>query len=141
MTAPVGAGICLDELVVTLDIYDRDPGLLKLAEAEACEQRYFTDLFRSCCPVTGQPDWASVYIHSCGPPLDSAALLSYLVSYRRHSGFHEQCVEQIFLDIQELQQPVKLTVYARFLRRGGLDINPVRSTEDEPELIARLVRQ
>ena len=85
-------------------------------------------LFRSTCPVTGQPDWASVQISYFGPQIDQAGLLRYLVSYRDHAGFHEDCVERIFMDISQRCQPHKLSVLARFTRRGGLDINPFRTS-------------
>jgi 7-cyano-7-deazaguanine reductase len=91
-----------------------------------------TRLFRSVCPVTGQPDFASVQIRYRGPRFDRAALLRYLVSFRRHSGFHEHCVERIFVDLLRRCRPEYLAVLARFTRRGGVDINPWRSTGDEP---------
>jgi 7-cyano-7-deazaguanine reductase len=94
------------------------------------EETLVTRLFRSNCPVTGQPDWADIQIHYRGKPIDRPSLLAYLVSYRGHRGFHEQCVERIFLDIKARCEPAVLTVYARFTRRGGLDINPWRS--DDP---------
>jgi len=134
-------GTSLDGLDVDIDCYRCDPDLLRLAPGEPVAERVFTDLFRSCCPVTGQPDWATVFIDYRGRPLDHAALLAYLVSYRHHAGFHEQCVEQIFLDLHDLLQPEWLTVSARFLRRGGLDINPWRSTGSYPLLPQRQLRQ
>jgi 7-cyano-7-deazaguanine reductase len=85
-------------------------------------------LLKSNCPVTGQPDWATLVVEYEGPSIDRAGLLAYIVSYRDHGDFHEQCVEQIFLDIKAQCKPGQLTVYARYLRRGGLDINPYRST-------------
>lgn len=88
----------------------------------------FTRLFRSCCPVTGQPDWATVCIAYDGPRILHDALLRYLVSYREHQGFHEACVERIHADISRHCGTIELEVSARFTRRGGLDINPVRST-------------
>jgi len=87
-------------------------------------------LLKSNCPVTGQPDWGSVYIEYEGPAIDHAGLLRYLCSFRRHQAFHEQCTEQIFLDILTRCRPRQLSVYARYLRRGGIDINPWRSTVD-----------
>ena len=134
-------GSSLDALEVDTNCYHRDPGLLRLAPGDPVAQRLFTDLFRSCCPVTGQPDWATVFIDYRGKPLEPSALLTYLVSYRHHAGFHEQCVEQIFLDLYALLQPEWLTVSARFLRRGGLDINPWRSTGAYPLLPHRQLRQ
>ena len=85
-------------------------------------------LLKSNCPVTGQPDWASLQVRYKGPRLDRGGLLRYLVSYREHSDFHEQCVERVFLDILKHCQPSRLSVYARYTRRGGLDINPFRCT-------------
>ncbi|HAF92022.1 MAG TPA: NADPH-dependent 7-cyano-7-deazaguanine reductase QueF, partial [Pseudomonas sp.] len=93
------------------------------------------------CPVTGQPDWGSVVVEYRGPALSAEGLLAYLVSFRQHADFHEQCVERIFLDLQRLLQPERLTVYARYVRRGGLDINPYRSTGPLAIDNRRLVRQ
>ena len=87
-----------------------------------------SDLLKSNCPVTGQPDWASVRIAYRGPRIDRAGLLRYLVSYREHCEFHEQCVERIFIDVMQRCQPQSLSVQARYTRRGGLDINPWRAT-------------
>lgn len=89
-----------------------------------------SDLLKSNCPVTGQPDWASVRIHYRGARIERAGLLRYLVSYRDHCGFHEQCVEQVFVDLMARCQPQSLSVEARYTRRGGLDINPWRATPD-----------
>ena len=80
------------------------------------------------CPVTGQPDWASIHIAYTGPRIDRAGLLRYLVSFRDHCEFHEQCVERVFMDIWRRCQPTKLAVYARYTRRGGLDISPLRTS-------------
>ncbi len=91
--------------------------------------------------MTGQLDWGSVAVEYRGAALDHASLLEYIVSFRQHSDFHEQCVERIFLDLQRLLKPEKLTVYARYVRRGGLDINPYRSTETVQLPNHRLVRQ
>lgn len=106
------------------------------------EETLYSHLFKSNCPVTGQPDWASVQIHYRGYPIDHAGLLRYLVSYRHHSAFHEHCVERIFMDILQQLAPKTLSVYAAYTRRGGLDINPFRSTErDDPRPMYRTVRQ
>ena len=87
-----------------------------------------TTLAQSGCPVTGQPDWASVHLRYRGPRIDRTGLLRYLVGFREHAGFHEQCVEQIFLDLLQRCRPAQLSVEARYTRRGGLDINPWRAT-------------
>ena len=110
-----------------------DPSLLSAAEDEApVEETLVSDLLRSNCPVTGQPDWGSVQIHYVGPQIDHAGLLRYIISFRNHTGFHEQCVERIFLDILHACKPVKLAVYARYTRRGGADINPFRTNYNQP---------
>ena len=130
----------IDGLAVASDIYLPEPALLqsvsRVVEAKLCSY-----LFRSLCPVTGQPDWASIYIHYTGHHIVEASLLQYLVSFRNHPGFHEQCVEQIFCDLVQHCAPEKLTVYARFLRRGGLDINPLRSSVSEEFPLLREPRQ
>ncbi|HEX7130858.1 MAG TPA: NADPH-dependent 7-cyano-7-deazaguanine reductase QueF [Rhodanobacteraceae bacterium] len=123
-------GASLDDL--ELDIADYGPPqpehLRVNTHARQVEEALTTQLFRSNCPVTGQPDWASLQIRYAGAPLDHAGLLRYLVSYRNHCGFHEACVERIFVDIAARCAPRGLSVYARFTRRGGLDINPWRAT-------------
>ena len=108
-----------------------DPRLLRATDARASET-LFSRLFRSVCPVTGQPDYASLQVSYRGPRIDRAGLLRYLVSFRRHPGFHEHCVERIFADVWMRCRPEALTVYARFTRRGGIDINPFRSSSGEP---------
>lgn len=131
----------IDGIEVHIERYTPDASLLSADAGNIVAERLCSDLFRSCCPVTGQPDWASIYISYHGPAIDNAGLLAYLVSYREHTGLHEQCVEQIFLDIQRTCQPEALTVYARFLRRGGLDINPFRTNASESPDAVRLLRQ
>ncbi|RQZ16063.1 NADPH-dependent 7-cyano-7-deazaguanine reductase QueF [Burkholderia sp. Bp9031] len=126
-------GLSLDRLDLDTDVYEPDPSLLSAAEDEApVEETLVSDLLRSNCPVTGQPDWGSVQIHYVGPQIDHAGLLRYIISFRNHTGFHEQCVERIFLDILHACKPVKLAVYARYTRRGGLDINPFRTNYNQP---------
>jgi 7-cyano-7-deazaguanine reductase len=98
-------------------------------------------LLRSNCPVTGQPDWGSVQIAYRGAPIDHAGLLRYLVSFRTHNEFHEQCVERIFVDLMQCCAPQRLSVYARYTRRGGLDINPFRSSTPATPGNPRTVRQ
>ncbi|HXX85763.1 MAG TPA: NADPH-dependent 7-cyano-7-deazaguanine reductase QueF [Casimicrobiaceae bacterium] len=134
-------GESIDILDVAIEAYAPDAELLRRGTASV-EEALRSALFRSTCPVTGQPDYADVLVRYRGPRIDRSALLKYLVSYRRHAGFHEACVERIFIDIAERCSPERLTVYARFLRRGGIDINPFRSNfEPAPELNERTPRQ
>jgi 7-cyano-7-deazaguanine reductase len=146
-------GHCLDRRQVSINAYTPDANLLGLdvdrdvnreldtdIESEI-EETLYSHLLRSNCPVTNQPDWASVYIVYRGAPIDRDGLLAYLVSYRQHQDFHEQCVEQIFADIVAECQPSALSVYARYLRRGGIDINPFRSTHQALPPAFRHVRQ
>jgi len=122
-------GLSLDRLDLDCDRYTPAPELLSAATDEAPVSEVLTsNLLRSNCPVTGQPDWGSVQISYFGPQIDQAGLLRYIVSYRNHTGFHEHCVERMFMDIQQRCQPHKLSVYARYTRRGGLDINPFRTS-------------
>lgn len=136
------AGQCLDDLPIACRAYSPAPELLTVdRQAGAMTEVLYSHLFKSNCPVTGQPDWASVQIGYRGPPIDRAGLLAYLVSFREHQGFHEHCVERIFVDIQRRCVPTALTVTARYTRRGGLDINPLRSTGAQPHAWLRLARQ
>jgi 7-cyano-7-deazaguanine reductase len=123
------AGESLDVVPVAIDRYDVDPSSLGASGADVAEALR-TDLFRSLCPVTGQPDYASIAVTYRGPRIDREGLLRYLVSYRCHSGFHEHCVERIFVDVMAACRCQVLSVYARFTRRGGLDINPFRCSGD-----------
>lgn len=135
-------GVCIDELDINVDSYEHPrPELLRCDASRVVEESVHSHLLKSNCPVTSQPDWGSVVVEYRGAALDHASLLAYLVSFRQHSDFHEQCVERIFLDLQRLLKPEKLTVYARYVRRGGLDINPYRSTETVEFANQRLVRQ
>ena len=135
-------GRCVDDLDVTIEHYDHpQPGLLACDAGHMVEESLHSHLLKSNCPVTGQPDWGSVVVEYRGAALQAESLLAYLVSFRQHADFHEQCVERIFLDLQRLLQPEKLTVYARYVRRGGLDINPYRSTGAMVVDNRRLVRQ
>ena len=111
--------------------YQVNAQLLKLhPTGQPVQETLHSHLLRSLCPVTGQPDWGSLRVTYHGPAIARDSLLKYLVSYRQHQAFHEQTVEQIFVDIQRCCQPQRLTVQARFLRRGGLEINPLRSDCD-----------
>ena len=134
-------GQCLDDLPLVTDVYHPDPGLLKIIPGETTNETWHSHLLRTNCPVTDQPDWASVVIHYAGPRIDPESLLAYLVSFRRHSDFHEQCVERIFHDLGTFCGAELLTVYARYTRRGGLDINPFRSNAESLPASWRTVRQ
>jgi 7-cyano-7-deazaguanine reductase len=125
------SGACLDALPLEVDRYEPAPELLATTGPTVAES-VFTRLFRSICPVTGQPDYASVQLAYRGARIDHAGLLRYLVSFRRHPGFHEHCVERIFADVWRRCRPETLSVYARFTRRGGVDINPWRASDDRP---------
>lgn len=135
-------GRCIDSLDIRVEVYQ--PSMDLLARSESATQVHATlhsHLFRSLCPVTGQPDWASLAIEYQGAAIDEASLLTYLVSYRSHASFHEGCIEQIYRDIRLMCEPELLSVYGRFQRRGGLDINPYRSSYDLIAPDYRLHRQ
>jgi 7-cyano-7-deazaguanine reductase len=136
-------GICIDDLDVECDTYSLEPALLDGAAdaSEVVEETLHSHLLKSNCLVTRQPDWGSVLIRYRGPRIDHEALLRYLVSFRQHSEFHEQCVERIFVDLKRFCHPDQLTIYARYTRRGGLDINPFRSDFETHIPNWRLVRQ
>jgi 7-cyano-7-deazaguanine reductase len=122
-------GVNLDRLDIECTHYTPVPELLTAAFDEQPVQEVLTShLLKSNCLVTGQPDWGSVQIRYSGPQIDQGALLRYLVSFRNHHEFHEQCVERIFMDLWRHCRPVKLAVHARYTRRGGLDINPFRTS-------------
>ena len=121
-------GLLLDRLDIEVDRYEPAPSLLKANAAEApVEETLVSHLLKSNCLVTNQPDWASVQVRYVGHPIDQEGLLRYLIGFRTHQEFHEQCVERIFMDILRECQPAKLLVTARYTRRGGIDINPWRS--------------
>jgi 7-cyano-7-deazaguanine reductase len=122
-------GLSLDRLDVECTRYQPAPDLLSAAvEEQPVTEVLVSNLLKSNCLVTGQPDWGSVQISYTGPQMEQEGLLKYLVSFRNHNEFHEQCVERIFMDIWSRCKPMKLTVYARYTRRGGLDINPFRTS-------------
>jgi len=136
-------GVCIDGLEIEIAHYDLAPELLANSAEAGTEvtEHLHSHLLKTNCPVTGQPDWASILVSYRGPKIDREKLLAYLVSYRHHSEFHEQCVERIFVDLMRYCGAEMLTVYARYTRRGGLDINPFRSnTDSEPDNL-RLWRQ
>ena len=128
-------GECIDEVDVAIDDYGPPkPEYLTADASTQVDETLVSHLLKSNCPVTGQPDWASVQIRYAGPRIDRAGLVRYLVSFRRHNDFHEQCVERIFMDVMRRCAPQRLAVYARYTRRGGLDINPYRASHPgEPD--------
>ena len=135
------AGRCVDDLEIAVSDYAHPrPELLQRGD-EPVDEVLYSHLLKSNCPVTGQPDWGTLVVDYRGPRLDAASLLAYVVSFRQHQDFHEQCVERVFLDLQRLLQPQALSVYARYVRRGGLDINPYRSLAEVAPDNRRLVRQ
>ncbi|WP_194437269.1 NADPH-dependent 7-cyano-7-deazaguanine reductase QueF [Vibrio fluminensis] len=136
-------GDCIDEQDIEITSYEFDASLLaNAAGEEVVEEALHSHLLKSNCLITNQPDWGSVEIQYQGQKIDREALLRYIVSFREHNEFHEQCVERIFTDIMKYCKPEKLTVYARYTRRGGLDINPFRSTEQQqPHHNQRMARQ
>lgn len=122
----------IDALEIDVDEYGPPNPAHLQAEGDPAEETLRSDLLKSNCPVTGQPDWADVRIAYRGPRIDRAGLLRYLVSFRDHCEFHEQCVERIFVDVMARCRPQSLSVEARYTRRGGLDINPWRATPGTP---------
>lgn len=134
-------GESIDAEPVEIEIYGPpDAALLATVSGEA-DETLVSDVLKSNCPVTGQPDWASIAIRYAGPRIDRGALLRYLVSFRNHADFHEHCVERIYVDIWKRCGPRRLSVYARYTRRGGLDINPWRSSEPADPPNPRTARQ
>jgi len=136
---------CIDGEDIKIDDYQYNAQLLTAAqnkeEDTQIEEHLVSHLLKSNCLITNQPDWASVYIHYRGSAINHAVLLEYLISFRQHNEFHEQCVERIYCDLQEFCQLESLTVFARYTRRGGLDINPFRSSHLEQAPLARTLRQ
>ncbi|MEP1744066.1 MAG: NADPH-dependent 7-cyano-7-deazaguanine reductase QueF [Kangiellaceae bacterium] len=136
---------CIDHIDIAIDSYEYNPDLLKsklsLDETSSIEESLCSHILKSNCLITSQPDWASIFIRYHGTPIDHARLLAYIISFRNHNEFHEQCVERIYSDIMSHCKPDKLTVYARYTRRGGLDINPWRSNFESNMPNNRLIRQ
>ena len=120
-------GDCLDALDIAIDTYQPAPELLHATGAEV-EETLYSHLLKSNCLVTGQPDWGMLVVRYRGPAIDRESLLRYVVSFRAHNEFHEQCVERVFCDIMARCRPHELAVWARYTRRGGLDINPFRAS-------------
>ena len=125
-------GVLLDRLDIECDQYTPAPELLKADHGQIpVSEDLVSHLLKSNCLVTGQPDWGSVQISYSGPQIDQEGLLKYIISFRNQNEFHEQCVERIFMDIWARCKPIKLSVYARYTRRGGLDINPLRTSSPQ----------
>lgn len=134
-------GESIDSLDIECSVYLVEPAFLVVEEDETNEILY-SNLLKSNCLVTNQPDWGSVQITYTGKKINREGLLKYLISFRNHNEFHEQCIERIFVDIMNYCKPTSLTVYGRYTRRGGLDINPYRSTEKTDVINnLRLIRQ
>lgn len=138
-------GECIDALDVEVAHYSPAPSLLAHEGGDTVEETLYSHLLKSNCPVTGQPDWGTVIVRYTGRRIDRTALLAYLISFRQHQDFHEHCVERIFVDIMDRLSPDSLAVSARYVRRGGLDINPTRTTPDYNAdalpTLRRLIRQ
>ncbi len=136
------SGETLDDLDIVCDVYSVDSMFLTI-EKQFVEETLHSDLLKSNCLVTFQPDWGSVQINYKGPKINREGLLKYIVSFRNHNEFHEQCIERIFNDIMIRCSPQELAVYGRYTRRGGLDINPFRSTQStlSYDTATRLIRQ
>ena len=134
-------GECIDTLDAECAEWEVDANLLEADAACEVEEHLHTHLLRSLCPVTGQPDIGSVLVTYTGPRIDRASLLRYVVSFREHSDFHEACVERMFVDIEAQCRPTALSVYARYQRRGGIDINPFRTNAGHTPDNLRLWRQ
>jgi 7-cyano-7-deazaguanine reductase len=134
-------GECLDNLPVSLWQGEPQADQLQIDPGRTVEDKVYSHLLRSLCPVTGQPDWASVWLHYRGLALHRNSLLQYIIAYREHQEFHEQCVERMFRDISLRCAPEFLHVQAFYTRRGGMDINPFRTTDLTAQPLARLNRQ
>lgn len=134
-------GHCIDDMMSACDTYEVSPGFLSADTGDLAGEDLHSDLLRSLCPVTNQPDIGSILISYRGPRIDREGLLRYIVSYRRHQDFHETCIERMFMDIRERCGAEQLTIYARYQRRGGIDINPFRSNFEATAPNTRLWRQ
>lgn len=135
-------GECIDDQDIEITDYQFNAGWLEnCVSDEVVEEYLVSHLLKSNCLITNQPDWGSLQIHYVGKKIDQEKLLRYVISFRQHNEFHEQCVERIFCDLMHYAKPEKLTVYARYTRRGGLDINPFRSNFETLPKNLRLARQ
>jgi 7-cyano-7-deazaguanine reductase len=132
---------CIDKQKVNIEQYNYCPSLLKKENEHIVEEKLYSHVLKSNCLITEQPDWGTLFIQYKGAQIDQKSLLAYIISFRRHNEFHEQCVERIFMDIMTYCRPKHLTVYARYTRRGGIDINPWRSNHLSSIQNIRLLRQ
>ncbi|SMF35052.1 7-cyano-7-deazaguanine reductase [Alteromonadaceae bacterium Bs31] len=122
-------GVCLDDIDITITTYQPDASLIEYNKTQkVIEESYYSHLLKSNCPVTGQPDWATLWIRYSGSRIEPESFLRYVISFRQHQDFHENCVEKIFMDLYGSAELDSLEVYARYTRRGGLDINPYRAS-------------
>jgi len=138
------SALCIDDLDIEISHYQMEPEILKNANSsqiDSVKEYLVCHLLKSNCLITNQPDWASIYIEYSGRKICHETLLTYLISFRQHNEFHEQCVERIFCDLMRFCSIDKLTVFARYTRRGGLDINPFRSTINKKAPKLRTLRQ
>ena len=133
-------GQCIDELDISIENYELSSDYL-MTGSNVINEILYSNLLRSNCPITNQPDWGTIFVSYSGLEINHEGLLKYIISYREHNEFHEQCVERIFQDILTICAPTSLSVYAKYTRRGGLDINPYRSTENIAPKRFRLIRQ
>lgn len=134
-------GDCVDSLEVDIDQYTPNSNLLETTDESVVDEKLYSHLLKSNCPVTGQPDWASIWIEYSGAKIKAESFLRYIISYRQHQDFHENCVESIFSDIAKQCATQSLSVYARYTRRGGLDINPFRTDANRTPPLRRVARQ
>lgn len=134
------SGVNLDKLPISTDVYSVQPDFL-ISENDVVEETLFSHLLRSNCLITHQPDWGSAFIRYAGKKINHAGLLKYIISFRNHNEFHEHCIERMYVDILRRCKPDKLTVYGRYTRRGGLDINPFRSNFETIPINLRSWRQ
>ena len=135
-------GDCIDQQDIEITSYEFNADWLKdCVSDEIVEEKLVSHLLKSNCLITNQPDWGTLHIHYVGKKINHEKLLRYIVSFRQHNEFHEQCVERIFCDLMYYAKSEKLTVYARYTRRGGLDINPFRSNFENLPKNLRLARQ
>ncbi len=136
-------GKCIDDLLIENSGSQPDPKILKLTGGKTEHSALYSNLFRSNCPITGQPDWATVMVQYTGPTIDEQSLVAYLCSFRQHAGYHEECTEIIYRDLMFECEPDSLVVGMNFVRRGGIDINPFRSNQpvSPDRLTYRFVRQ